>query len=211
MEQCKKLAIRNNADVFGLQNGNECMTGIQGKGTDFPKYGRAEEECKPLGGGMTNQVYATKSALAKAVIPPPIVEEKCKPPTNLGLPKCKDYRLSRGIYPACGERVNVFGKPNFRELNFSIPIGEWKSYQEIRKIPGNPGFTIYGGDGNVSFVFPEGCKLKLTLNNGPNFSGPVTFVFTKTCPMSIRYGACGQFKFDNRWTYAQSIRCERID
>uniref|UniRef100_A0A6C0HFQ7 Uncharacterized protein n=1 Tax=viral metagenome TaxID=1070528 RepID=A0A6C0HFQ7_9ZZZZ len=136
---------------------------------------------------------------------------KCSTPTNNGLPKCLPYTDIRPGWPnpACGERVTVFGHPKFSEYNFSIPIGEWKTLKEIKSIPGNNGYTIHGGDGNVSFVFPDGCSLILTINNGENFSGPVTMVFTQTCSESIRSGSCGQIEFDPRWTYAQSIRCER--
>lgn len=111
--------------------------------------------------------------------------------------------------PACGEMVTVFSKPNFNEYNFAIPIGQWNTLSEIRRIPGNNNYTIYGGDGNVSFAFPKNCPLKLTINNGENFSGPVTFVFTRTCPNSILSGAYGQITFDRRWDYARSIKCER--
>ena len=164
-------------------------------------------ECIKKTGDSYSSLCKNEPVKPKSTTPTALV---CQPAASLGLPKCKDYKLSRGIFPACGERVNVYGKPNFVELNFSIPIGEWRSIDQIRKIPGNSGYTIHGGDGNVSFVFPENCKLRLTINNGPNFSGPVTFVFTKSCPNSIRSGACGQIKFDRRWTYAQSIRLERI-
>ena len=132
-------------------------------------------------------------------------------------PNCVEWNQSRPGQgqPACGERVSVFGKPNFNEYNFSIPVGEWKSIDEIHSIPGNNKYTIYGGDGNVSMVFPGGCNLKLTINNGPNFSGPVTLVFTKTCAESLSSGACGQNNYaaltaGKPWGYAQSIRCERL-
>jgi hypothetical protein len=128
------------------------------------------------------------------------------------VPNCVDWAISRPgqSEPACGERVTIFGKPKFIEYNFSIPVGRWNTIDEIRKIPGNNGYTIYGGDGNVSMVFPDGCNLKLTINNGPNFSGPITLVFTKTCAESLSSGSCGQNPPPTNWTYAQSIKCERI-
>lgn len=114
----------------------------------------------------------------------------------------------------CGEYVTVFGKPNFGEFNFAIPVGQWNTIDEIRRIPGNNGYTIYGGDGNVSFVFPNGCPLKLTINDGPNFTGSRTFVITKTSPNSLVTGSATssgpQFTYVPGWSYAQSIKCERI-
>ena len=128
------------------------------------------------------------------------------------VPNCVDWTRSRPgqSEPACGDRVTIFGKPKFVEYNFSIPIGRWNTIDEIRKIPGNNGYTIHGGDGNVSMVFPDGCNLKLTINNGPNFSGPVTLVFTRTCEQSLSSGSCGQNPPPTNWNYAQSIKCERI-
>lgn len=114
----------------------------------------------------------------------------------------------------CGEYVTVFGKPNFGEFHFAIPVGEWNTIDEIRRIPGNNGYTIYGGDGNVSFIFPAGCPLKLTINDGPNFTGSRTFVITKTSPNSLVTGSATssgpQFTYVPGWSYAQSIKCERI-
>jgi hypothetical protein len=114
----------------------------------------------------------------------------------------------------CGEYVTVFGKPNFGEFNFAIPVGEWNTIDEIRRIPGNNGYTIYGGDGNVSFIFPADCPLKLTINDGPNFTGSRTFVITKTSPNSLVTGSATssgpQFTYIPGWTYAQSIKCERL-
>jgi hypothetical protein len=147
---------------------------------------------------------------------PTVIPRVITPPT-CSAPNCVDWSQSRPgqAQPACGERVTIFGKPNFVEYNFSIPVGEWKSINEIHSIPGNNKYTIHGGDGNVSMVFPEGCNLKLTINNGPNFSGPVTLVFMKTCAQSITSGSCGQNDYaaltaGKPWGYAQSIRCERI-
>lgn len=114
----------------------------------------------------------------------------------------------------CGEYVTVFGKPNFGEFNFAIPVGQWNTIDEIRRIPGNNGYTIYGGDGNVSFIFPTDCPLKLTINDGPNFTGSRTFVITKTSPNSLVTGSATssgpQFTYVPGWSYAQSIKCERI-
>ena len=141
---------------------------------------------------------------------------KCSDATHAGIPPCRDFSQIRPgePYPACGDRVTVFGKPNFGEYNFSIPVGVYNTIEEIRRIPGNNGYTIYGHDGNVSFMFPAGCKLKLTINNGPNFSGPVTYVFTKTCPNAMNTGACGQNVWDSRWSgpnhFAQSIKLEVV-
>jgi len=114
----------------------------------------------------------------------------------------------------CGEYVNVFGKPNFGEFNFAIPVGQWNTIDEIRRIPGNSGYTIYGGDGNVSFIFPTDCPLKLTINDGPNFTGSRTFIITKTSPNSLITGSATssgpQFTYIPGWSYAQSIKCERL-
>ena len=210
-DECAKLAIKNNADVFAIQDNGQCFVGKQNKDSNYKKHGKANN-CDVLGNQWKQQVYLKIDSTPKPVKPKSITSTAlvCQPAASLGLPKCKDYKLTSWRYPACGERVNVYGKPNFVELNFSIPVGEWTSLDQIKKIPGNAGYTIYGGDGNVSFVFPENCKLRLTINNGPNYSGPVTFVFTKSCPNSIYSGSCGQIKFDRRWTYAQSIRVERI-
>jgi hypothetical protein len=141
---------------------------------------------------------------------------KCTNTSYAGIPPCREYTQVRPgePYPACGDRVSVFGKPNFGEYNFSIPIGVYNTIDEIRRIPGNNRYTIYGHDGNVSFMFPAGCKLKLTINNGPNFSGPVTYVFTKSCPNGMITGSCGQNVWDSRWSppnhFAQSIKLEVI-
>ena len=114
---------------------------------------------------------------------------------------------------ACG-RITVFGKPNFGEYNFSIPIPEadraWVEYpneRSIRTIPGNNNYTIYGGDGNVSLVFPPGEELKLTIWDKENFSGN-QYEFTKTCAGPINK-ACG-VEFSRTWTYAKSMRVERL-
>ena len=141
---------------------------------------------------------------------------KCSDAVFPGLPQCKNFKeINPGeSSPACGDRVSVFGKANFGEYNFSIPIGTYNTLQEIRSIPGNNGYTIYGHDGNVSFAFPKGCKLKLTINNGPNFSGPVSYVFTKSCPQPMITGACGQYTWNSQWTspnhFAQSIKLELL-
>lgn len=141
---------------------------------------------------------------------------QCTNTSYAGIPPCREYTQIRPgePYPSCGDRVTVFGKPNFGEYNFSIPVGVYNTIEEIRRIPGNNGYTIYGHDGNVSFMFPAGCKMKLTINNGPNFSGPVTYVFTKTCPNAMNTGACGQNVWDSRWSgpnhFAQSIKLELI-
>ena len=128
---------------------------------------------------------------------------------SYNLPTCADYtKISPGApTPAC-DRVTVFGKPNFVEYNFSIPVGTYKTLDEIKKIPGNNGYTIYGGDGNVSFAFPTNTQLKMTINDGPNFSGPVTYVYTKTCPDAMTTGSCGQVTWNPAWKYAQSIKVE---
>jgi hypothetical protein len=114
---------------------------------------------------------------------------------------------------ACG-RITVFGKPNFGEYNFSIPIPEadraWVEYpneRSIRTIPGNNNYTIYGGDGNVSLVFPPGEQLKLTIWDKENFSGN-KYEFTNTCAGPINR-ACGT-TFSPSWTYAKSMRVERL-
>ena len=134
---------------------------------------------------------------------------------NSRLPACKEFSQIRpgDATPACGNRVTVFGKPNFGEYNFSIPVGTYNTVDEIKKIPGNNGYTIYGGDGNVSFKFPKDCMMKMTINNGPNFSGPITYVYTKTCPNAMPTGSCGQTKWNPAWkagVYAQSIKVEMI-
>ena len=135
----------------------------------------------------------------------------CEVGSEQGMPACQPLSIRSGPFaPACGEMVSVFGKPNFNEFNFAIPVGQWNTLSEIRSMPGNNNYTIHGGDGNVSFAFPKNCSLKLTINNGENFSGPVTFVFTRTCPNSILSGACGQITFDRRWDYAKSIKCEKV-
>ena len=130
------------------------------------------------------------------------------------LPQCLDYtKISPGAStPAC-DRVTVFGKPKFVEYNFSIPVGTYNTLDEIKKIPGNNGYTIYGGDGNVSFAFPTNKKLKMTINNGPNFSGPITYVYTKTCPDAMTTGSCGQVTWNPAWkpgVFAQSIKVELV-
>ena len=127
-----------------------------------------------------------------------------------GLPACNRNPSPGWPNPKCGEFVTVFGRPNFSEFNFAIPVGQWNTIDEIRRIPGNNGYTIYGGDGNVSFIFPTGCPLKLTINDGPNFTGSRTFVITKTSPQPLTSGSGGQFKFIPGWSYAQSIKCERM-
>ena len=143
-------------------------------------------------------------------------DRKCTNTSYAGIPPCREYTQIRPgePYPACGDRVSVFGKPNFGEYNFSIPIGVYNTIDEIRRIPGNNGYTIHGHDGNVAFMFPAGCKLKLTINNGPNFSGSVSYVFTKSCPNGMITGSCGQNVWDSRWSppnhFAQSIKLEVI-
>ena len=113
---------------------------------------------------------------------------------------------------ACG-RITVFGKPNFGEYNFSIPIPaagaasvEYATEKAVRTIPGNNNYTIYGGDGNVSLAFPPGEKLKMTIWDKENFTGN-KYEFTKTCAGPINKG-CG-VTFSRTWTYAKSIRVER--
>jgi len=133
---------------------------------------------------------------------------------SYNLPPCADYtKISPGAAtPAC-DRVTVFGKPKFVEYNFSIPVGTYNTVDEIKKIPGNKGYTIYGGDGNVSFAFPTNKKLKMTINNGPNFSGPITYVYTKTCPEPMNTGSCGQVTWNPAWKagmFAQSIKVELL-
>ena len=143
-------------------------------------------------------------------------DRKCTNTSYAGIPPCREYTQIRPgePYPACGDRVSVFGKPNFGEYNFSIPIGVYNTIDEIRRIPGNNGYTIHGHDGNVTFMFPAGCNLKLTINNGPNFSGSVSYVFTKSCPNGMITGSCGQNTWDSRWSppnhFAQSIKLELI-
>jgi hypothetical protein len=108
----------------------------------------------------------------------------------------------------------VFGKPNFVEYNFSIPIPaagaasvDYPTERAIKTIPGNNNYTIYGGDNNVSLVFPSGENLKMTIWDKENFSGN-KYEFTGTCAGPINR-ACGQ-TFSPSWTYAKSIRVERI-
>ncbi|NDB82827.1 MAG: hypothetical protein EB127_08810 [Alphaproteobacteria bacterium] len=114
----------------------------------------------------------------------------------------------------CGEYVTVFGKPNFVEFNFAIPVGQWNTIDEIHSIPGNNKYTIHGGDGNVSFIFPKGCPLKLTINDGPNFTGPRTYVITESSANPLTSGSATskgpQFTYVPGWHYAQSIKCERM-
>jgi hypothetical protein len=64
---------------------------------------------------------------------------KCSDATHAGIPPCRDFSQIRPgePYPACGDRVTVFGKPNFGEYNFSIPVGVYNTIEEIRRIPGN--------------------------------------------------------------------------
>jgi len=142
----------------------------------------------------------------------PLQPGTVRPARCLNADGCKDYSQIRpgDSTPACGSRVTVFGKANYGEYNFSIPLGTYRTIEEIYNIPGNNKYTIYGHDGNVSFVFPKSCSLRLTINNGPHFSGPVSYIFTKTCPEPIRSarGACNQIIYNDKWTYAQSIKLE---
>jgi len=114
---------------------------------------------------------------------------------------------------AC-DRITVFGKPNYGEYNFSIPLPapgvasvEYATERAIKTIPGNNNYTIYGGDGNVSLVFPPGEVLKLTIWDKENFSGN-KYEFTNTCAGPINK-ACG-VTFSPTWTYAKSMRVERV-
>jgi len=166
--------------------------------------------------GTTYNFTVTPSAAAMADIAPLLAAKTAAAPMtaaapapSYNLPTCADYtKISPGApTPAC-DRVTVFGKPNFVEYNFSIPVGTYNTLDEIKKIPGNNGYTIYGGDGNVSFAFPTNKQLKLTINNGPNFGGPVTYVYTKTCPEAMTKGSCGQVTWNPAWTFAQSIKVE---
>ncbi len=152
---------------------------------------------------IENLCLVTKGSSIKVCTTDPALGRQCVANPSPGAPNTK-----------CGEFVTVFGKPNFGEFNFAIPVGQWNTIDEIRRIPGNNGYTIYGGDGNVSFVFPKGCPLKLTINDGPNFTGSRTFVITETSPNSIITGSATskgpQFKYVPGWSYAQSIKCERM-
>lgn len=154
----------------------------------------------------------TPTPAAMAALAPLLATTTAAPSYNL--PQCLDYtKISPGAStPAC-DRVTVFGKPNFVEYNFSIPVGTYNTLDEIKKIPGNNGYTIYGGDGNVSFAFPTNKQLKMTINNGPNFSGPITYVYTKTCPDAMTTGSCGQVTWNPAWkpgVFAQSIKVELV-
>lgn len=213
---CEAVAKQNNSEYYSLQDvqaDGKSWCATSRPGDAYNRFGSAttttspqgigkQASCAPGGGPWINHVFKNGAY----VVPPPC-----------SAPNCVDWRQSTPGQPkpACGERVSIFGHPNFNEYNFSIPVGEWRTIDEIRKIPGNNGYTIYGGDGNVSMIFPDNCGLKLTINNGPNFSGPVTLVFTKTCAQSLSSGSCGQNDYarltqGKPWNYAQSIRCERV-
>jgi len=59
-DQCFDLAVKAGHDTFGLQNGNECWTGLD---SDYEKYGKEMDpkKCGKLGGPYTNQVYFIKN------------------------------------------------------------------------------------------------------------------------------------------------------
>lgn len=54
LEECKAIAARNNANVIGLQNGNECW---YGRDPNYSRYGAETGACPALGGPMVNNVY----------------------------------------------------------------------------------------------------------------------------------------------------------
>ena len=165
--------------------------------------GRRATYCDNANCLIENLCLVTKGNSIKVCSVDPSLGRPCLTNPSPGAPNTK-----------CGEYVSVFGHPNFSEFNFAIPVGQWNTIDEIRRIPGNNGYTIYGGDGNVSFIFPTECPLKLTINDGPNFTGSRTFVITKTSPNSLITGSATssgpQFTYIPGWTYAQSIKCERL-
>jgi len=126
------------------------------------------------------------------------------------------------FFAKAGSYVSIFGKSNYNEYYFAIPIGKWNNLSEIHSMSKpqlsqqtDPG-TIYGNDGdNVSVVFPMDYNLMLILNNGDNFSGPTTLIYTRTTPFSLSSGGGGQFVAPNMssniWTFAKSIWCRQLE
>lgn len=113
-----------------------------------------------------------------------------------------------------GQYVSIFGKANFVEYNFAIPVGVWNTLTDIQNMSENSNrYTVFGGDGNVSVVFPEGYNMRLSLYSGSNLTG-YKIVYTSTTAVSLALGGGGQFPPPgSNWNaniYAKSILCEQI-
>ena len=122
-------------------------------------------------------------------------------------------------FAKAGPYVSIFGKVNYNEFNFAIPVGLWSTATAIREMSqitsGGAQYNIYGNDGpsNVSVVFPAEYNLMLVLNNGNNFSGPTTLIYTRTTPLGLQSGAGGQFLPPgpmSNWESASTIWCKPI-
>lgn len=54
LEECKTIAAEHNANVIGLQNGNECWYGTD---SQYDRHGAETGACPDLGGPLVNNVY----------------------------------------------------------------------------------------------------------------------------------------------------------
>jgi hypothetical protein len=60
--ECEDLALKNNADVFGIQNGGQCFVGKHKVNANYNKYGK-KDRCPILGAGWSQQVYLKTSVV----------------------------------------------------------------------------------------------------------------------------------------------------
>ena len=63
VDQCAKIAESKNQNVFGVQYGGECWTGVDEQAAY--KYGANPSSCPTLGGSWTNQVYVRSTPVKK--------------------------------------------------------------------------------------------------------------------------------------------------
>ena len=155
-----------------------------------------------VGAGLTR--VSGSVTPSSAIVPPPYIP-------NAG-PAVQPHNWAQS-----GQYVSIFAQPNFVAYNFAIPVGIWNTVTDIQNMSaltsGGNKYTIHGGDGNVSVVFPIGYNMRLSLYSGSNLTG-YKIVYTSTTAIALSLGGGGQFPVPgSNWsasTYANSILCEQI-